>query len=292
MCDIQASVGEMPWHGAPAPGFARGSNCCRRAWRAETRRRSRRRPLDGSTQRRLGDALTVGRKNAKAGKRDRTSRRRAIEWLRRREPTGRDESRSLAFPHAKRGAIPTLGGMSSKSRLVAVAGLALLGIVILALRANRPPGPTAAVADGPFRLTISAPAARYESTAEILGVTASLVYEGPDPSVQITHAALGPINFAVAQVDGPHHTTPAWDFACNRSDLGRGDSITKPYFKTGGFNGPKDPDQAWLTAFIGQRGLFLEPGRWTITAIAAFSLGGCVGTPRESQASITVTVDP
>ena len=171
-------------------------------------------------------------------------------------------------------------------------GIVAVALVAVAMHLSQQAGPSATATAGPFRLTISAPAAHYLSTQEIRGVSATLVYEGPDPSVRMTHPAMGPINFAIAQVGGPHHTSPIADFACRSSDLRPGDSVTHAYVKTGGFNGPNDPDQPWLDAFFARQGLFLDPGQWTITAIGQFQLGGCAGTPEDLRASITITVDP
>jgi len=177
---------------------------------------------------------------------------------------------------------------------VGVTGLAVVLVALIAALAlgNLAPavgGPVVGVAtDGLFKLTITVPHARYSSDQSITGVTASLEYAGQH-AVQINHAGGGPLAFAVASADGRHETQPIWDMACARSTLTPGNPATAGYAKTGGYV-PEESDYPWLSAFFSNESLVLEPGQWTISAIAEFSEGGCGGTAHEIRASATIDV--
>jgi hypothetical protein len=172
---------------------------------------------------------------------------------------------------------------------LAVVLVALIAALALGSRAPAVGGPVVGVAtDGPFKLTITVPHARYSSDQSITGVTASLEYAGQH-AVQINHAAGGPLAFAVASADGRHETQPTWDLACARSTLTPGNPATAGYAKTGGYF-PEESDYPWLSAFFSSPSLILDSGRWTITVIAEFSEGGCGGTAHEIRASVVIGV--
>jgi hypothetical protein len=148
-----------------------------------------------------------------------------------------------------------------------------------------------ATADGPYKLTLTIPHASYVSGQHITGIIASLEYTG-GPGARITHSGGGPINFAVAEVGGPHKTEPIWDFACRSTDLIPGQIVTAEFRKTGAVNSAGDPDAAWTRAYLASQALILDPGGWTITAIASFSESGCTGPYRTITVAASIDVGP
>jgi hypothetical protein len=176
-------------------------------------------------------------------------------------------------------------------------GLTSLAVVLVMLMAalalgNRGPavgGPVVGVAtDGPFKLTITVPHGRYGAGDSITGITASLDYTGTAKAVSISHAA-ELIGFAVASGDGRHRTEPSWAQSCVRSELSGMAPATAAFAKTGGYY-PEESDYPWLSAYFSSPSLVLDPGQWTITAIAEFSDDGCGGTAHQIRASAEVSV--
>ena len=171
--------------------------------------------------------------------------------------------------------------------------IAIAAIVVAVLAFGQRPsvgGPVIGVAtDGPFKLTITVPRATYAAGEPITGITASLEYTGADGSIWIAHSAGGPLGFAVRSADGRHETVPVHDLACAGSDLSVGHPATAAFGKSGGY-WPEESDYPWLSSFFATRDLVLDPGQWTITAVASFDEVRCGGVAHDIRASVTIGI--
>ena len=172
------------------------------------------------------------------------------------------------------------------------ATLAVVAVVVGAMALSRGTtagGPVTAVAtDGDFRLTLSVPHSRYPAGQAITGVDAVLEYTGSAPSVLIGHASQV-IGFAIASADGRHKTEPAWAQSCGQSELSGSAPASAAFSKSGGY-WPEESDYPWLKAYFDNQSLVLDPGQWTITAVAEFSDGTCGGRSHEIRAAATIDV--
>ena len=122
-----------------------------------------------------------------------------------------------------------------------------------------------------FELRLEASKATFSSD-EVLDVTASLVYFGPEGQISIGHAAFGPIEFTMSGSgvdlipDGPRN--------CAEIDLSRGVALP----------------MRLLALTEVQRPFGVEHGLYEIAARADFRIGGCAYQQASMAASIVVAV--
>ncbi len=144
--------------------------------------------------------------------------------------------------------------------------------------------------DGAFRVTIHAERPTYR-TSEAIGISATLTYAGPEPTVVVLGSGSGLVGFAVRQLDGHLRMGPAWLQSCRTYSMGRGAAVAVPFVKSGGFV-PSDPDGPFWQAFFADKELHLPAGTWQIDAVLDANLGSCGGEQHPLTASVIVRVEP
>ena len=175
----------------------------------------------------------------------------------------------------------------STSRRLTTGGLAPLVVVVVVAAAVASLstigrfGPAAtggipvvsAVRDGPFELTITSTRSSY-ALGELVDVSASLTYRGPDGSVSIAHGLGSPMAFGVVERVNGLFLTPAWRQSCERSVLERDVPLVRPFAKSGSFSGD-NPAASNAASFFGDPTLELPAGTWHLYVVADFGVGGC-----------------
>ncbi len=152
-------------------------------------------------------------------------------------------------------------------------------------------GISAATRSGDFELTIRSAQTTYTAN-ETIQIEASLVYDGPLPSVRIGHggcAARGPIGFGIAEpVIGALHLSTVCDQARHSTVLERGRPLTVAFAKGAASSGG-DPLLDLYTDYLMDPVLRLSPGTWHPSATAAFE---APDGPVSLTAAVEIDVTP
>jgi hypothetical protein len=150
---------------------------------------------------------------------------------------------------------------------------------------------TATDRSGDYELTIRSAKPSYSADEPIV-IEASLLYDGPESSVRISHgggASGGPLGFGTVEpVIGSLRLGTVFDMARHSTVLERGRQLTVPFAKGAGAFG-NDPLIDQYTAYLEDPVLRLPPGTWHLIATAGFTgTGGDVGL----RAVIEIVVTP
>ena len=149
------------------------------------------------------------------------------------------------------------------------------------------PCPSAATTSGPFKLELVLPKVEWKSDQPLTG-TVILSYAGPQPTT--IWGTSGFLNFAYAEVGGPHQVAPAGRADCRRRSIDAVTPITAPLSKSGGFS-DKDSDVDFLRSFLTAPDVRLPAGTWDVTAVADFNEGDqCAAGGHSMKATVRVTV--
>jgi hypothetical protein len=148
--------------------------------------------------------------------------------------------------------------------------------------------------DGDFQLTLRSDKTMYRPD-ELIDVTGSLVYDGPEDRVEVAHDISGLILFGSREpVYGNINLLPGTRQMCMRSVLERNVPLDMPFRKGGGF--PTDhPDVDLFRAFMLDPALRLPAGTWHLYAVSS---GGCMAGPEnphfalEAEIAIEVSGEP
>jgi hypothetical protein len=126
------------------------------------------------------------------------------------------------------------------------------------------------------------------SSADPLRLEATLLYTGPMRVIK-AWAGFSLVNFYLQQVDGPLHLELVIESIGICHDVRMGEVVVVPYRKSGDHAEQGDPNFPVMNEF-----LHFPPGRWRITAIADFTLGGCggAGIPIHIEAPGEIIVTP
>jgi len=156
----------------------------------------------------------------------------------------------------------------------------------------QPPPFIVQVRDADFTLTWRVDAQRVSST-DSLRLEARLLYTGPSQAIK-AWAGFSLVHFYFRQADGPLFLEPTIESIGICHDVQRGEPVVVEYRKSGTFAEPGDPNFPVMNAFLRDPELHFPPGRWRITAIADFSLGGCGGggVPIHIEAPGEIVVAP
>ena len=142
--------------------------------------------------------------------------------------------------------------------------------------------------DGFFELTIRSEHDRYAAGDPIV-VEASLMYHGPDATVEICHDRGGPIMFGIREkIFGAIELAPASQLMFDHGTLTRDVPLTKAFAKSGGYPSD-DPAAPSFRAFFADPILRLPPGTWHVYAVAASCSPGPLHF--ELNAEIEIVVD-
>jgi hypothetical protein len=167
------------------------------------------------------------------------------------------------------------------------AGLLALGLAMVVTGCA--PAPIRAEdRDSGFLLTISTPRAEW-SSHEAISVSAEFSYLGPGTA---TVTGPGPgrhVAFAVVELTGKREMQPLWLLGCVTWKMTR-TPLAYPFQKSVAYS-PDEPDASFYEAWADDPKFTLPPGRWEVSALAPFSLGGgCGGHSINLKATVTLTV--
>jgi hypothetical protein len=168
---------------------------------------------------------------------------------------------------------------------------AMVAVAIVVLASGRLAGvgadkPAASASSGAYVLELSATSGQVASGQPVPGLAASLIYRGPEESVEIWHGYGSPIAFGVVEPIDGITLTPGWAQSCSTSRLAAGTALTAPFQKTGISGGDEDA----FASFMADPGLRLGSGTWHIYAVADFWDGPCSGKHYQLRAEITIVV--
>jgi hypothetical protein len=201
--------------------------------------------------------------------------------------------------------VPSIGprwrGRSSSSGLGALAAAVVVLVVILTAGSlgggiSSPSEVMATTSDGLFQLTLRSPLDRY-AAQEPIEVVATLEYLGEEPSIEV-YSHPGMPGFGVEEVDGANRAaSPAARASCVTYSFRRGERVTFPFAKSGGF-APGEPNYEFMLEYLDITDgkpdpvLRLPAGTWRIFALADLTEDQCGGRSHELKAAITVVVGP
>ena len=140
---------------------------------------------------------------------------------------------------------------------------------------------------GPFKLELVLPRVDWKSDEPLTG-TVTLSYAGPQPTTIWGSSDF--LNFAYAEVGGPHQVEPAGRADCRRQNIDAATPISAGLSKSGGFS-EEDPDVDFLRSFLTAPDVRLPAGTWDVTAVADFNEGDrCAAGGRSMKATVRVTM--
>ncbi|MGZ3632490.1 MAG: hypothetical protein ACXWQ6_09380 [Candidatus Limnocylindrales bacterium] len=145
--------------------------------------------------------------------------------------------------------------------------------------------------DDLFRLTIRAGRATYRTNEAIAPVEAVLTYTGTQPDFATWGAAGGPVSFSLRQLDGPLHQEATSDDVCGYQLMAPGETLSVPFFKSGGFDPAASEGDFWSRYFADPQ-LHLPAGRWLISAGLTVYGPECMPPNHFLTTSIEVQVVP
>ena len=197
--------------------------------------------------------------------------------------------------------------ISRRAAFSAAGGMAIAGVVGLAIVVDRSPTTSSGSAPGlpasllpsvgpiedsvageMFRLTIRSDAATYGENVPIR-IRAEFAYVGNGASVRVFGAGAGIVVFSWEQLDGRLKQDWVVDDACRPWDINRGAPLSMPFSKSGSF-GQDDPDAAFWRLFFADPAFRLPAGRYRVHAHALYGIGGC-GSDHSLDASVVITVE-
>lgn len=148
---------------------------------------------------------------------------------------------------------------------------------------------SALVDDGTFELSVRSAAAVFVEN-EMIYISSTFAYVGPDPSTTIHHFG-PPVLFSIEQLNAtaPTNITRLLDAACIDRDLTRDVEIEERLGFVVRASGD-GVDNAWLAAHLDDGVLRLPIGDWRITALFAPSIGSCQG-PAPSRSGLAASID-
>jgi hypothetical protein len=146
--------------------------------------------------------------------------------------------------------------------------------------------PTSSSTDGNYRLELVLPHLVWKAGDAISGSADLGLTDGLPAKVA---GASELIAFAFDQVGGNRHVAPSWLQSCVVYPLDPASPTNVALYKSGGFTGT-EPDADFLRSFFADPQIRLPIGTWDITAIAAFSEGGCSGLEHTIKTTLRVTV--
>lgn len=146
--------------------------------------------------------------------------------------------------------------------------------------------PSSSSIDGNYKLELVLPHLAWKvgdpiSGSADLGLTDSLPAKVAGASELIA--------FAFDEVGGNRHVAPSWLESCVVYPLDPASPTNVALYKSGGFIG-NEPDVDFLRSFFADPQIHLPAGAWDITAIAAFSEGGCSGANHTLKATVRIQV--
>jgi hypothetical protein len=140
-----------------------------------------------------------------------------------------------------------------------------------------------------FALSLSAAATQY-SPDDPIGIQAQLVYDGPEPTIDLSGVFSLVNGFGMEQLDGDLAMGPGWNEPCLNHQLRAGEPLIVPYEKSAGWS-QGDPNANFYRDWSADPLLHLPAGTWLVTAYSDFSVGiGCAGERVQMQAAIVITV--
>lgn len=153
-------------------------------------------------------------------------------------------------------------------------------------------GPTSLDRDGAFSLELHASKARYAPN-EAIDVAGTLLFDGPNESIEFRHDSSGPIMFGIrervfGEIDVGWISILMWD----RTILQRSVPYARPFAKGGGLMGDH-PDEAIHRAWLEDPVLRLPEGTWHLYAVAGGELldGDSITGGFSLTAEIEIVVD-
>lgn len=147
--------------------------------------------------------------------------------------------------------------------------------------------------DGTFRLTLEVGQERYRA-GQPIRVMATLIYLGPDATIQARGPGTGLIGFGVESDDPAILIGPAFTSDCAPWPFTRGEVVEYPFGKSGGY-GEDEPLAPFYRSYFGIPELRLPAGTWRIFAGGGFYTGPDCGEAfphHELTTSVTVIVEP
>ena len=155
------------------------------------------------------------------------------------------------------------------------------------------PPASAEATEGDFRLELVVQQERYRAGQPIIADVA-LTYVGAQPSVTLWGSGTGVVGTRLRQLDGDisHGWTATTD--CHAYEVEREVPLRRPFGKSGSFDAD-GPLATFYEAYFRDPLLRLPPGRWEITAVTGFTIGGddCgVGPGGDLEVSVEIVVEP
>lgn len=145
------------------------------------------------------------------------------------------------------------------------------------------------ITGGEFSLTLSAQATQY-STDDPIDIQAQLLYEGDQPTIDLSGTFSLVNGFGIEQLDGDLDMGPGWDLPCVQHQLQAGEPLTVQFQKSAGWS-RGDPNADFYRDWLADPLLHLPAGTWLVAAYSDFLAGGgCSGERVQMQSSIVVTV--
>ncbi len=98
-----------------------------------------------------------------------------------------------------------------------------------------------------------------------IDVAATLTWEGAEPTATIWGSGMGPVLFALEQLDGDLELGGMMTADCAQHEYARLAPVQIPYVKSGGISAD-DPNAGFYRAFFADPVLRLPAGRWRVSA--------------------------
>jgi hypothetical protein len=151
-------------------------------------------------------------------------------------------------------------------------------------------GQVATDQDGDFKLTLTSDKSSYRPDDPV-AVTGSLVYQGPEASIELGHDSSGAIMFGVRErIYGAIDLNTVSLLMCGRTTLQRDIPLQLPFRKQGGFPGD-DPAAESFKAFMFDPVLRLPGGTWHIYAVVDMTPFCAQSSPTAHlEAELTIVV--
>jgi hypothetical protein len=155
------------------------------------------------------------------------------------------------------------------------------------------PPVSAEATEGDFRLELDVQQERYRAGQPVIA-DITLSYLGDETSVDLWGSGLGVVGSRLRQLDGSIEHGWATTTDCRPHPITPGEPLHKPFAKSGSFS-PDEPLAEFYEAYFADPLLRLPPGRWELTAVTGFTVGGgdCGEGPSiDLEVSVEVVVEP